>query len=94
MAGRKDERVPTELKLKLEKGEGTVRNVSASGIYFLTDLPLEEGQPVQLTLEFVGFPGGPLEVTCAARVVRIEPQGPTSGIAATISTFEFRRIGK
>ena len=94
MAGRKEERVPTELKLKLAGGEGTVRNVSASGIYFLTDVPLEEGQPVQLSLEFSDFPSGPLEVTCAARVVRIEKRGPTTGVAATISSFEFRRIGE
>jgi hypothetical protein len=93
VAGRKEERVPTELKLKLEGGEGTVRDVSASGIYFQTDVPLEKGQSVQLTLEFSDFPGGPLEVTCAARVVRIEKQGPTTGVAASISSFEFRRVG-
>lgn len=93
MSGRKEERVPTELPLKLEGGEGTVRNVSASGIYFLTDVPLTEGQPVDLKLEFRDFPSGPLEVTCIARVVRIEQQGGTKGVAAAISSFEFRRIG-
>ncbi len=93
MAGRKEERVPTELPVRLEGGEGTARNVSASGIYFLTDVPLREGQQVELTLEFSDFPSGPLEVTCDARVVRIEEQGASKGIAATISSFEFRRIG-
>ena len=94
MAGRKEERVPTEMKVKLEGGEGTARNVSASGIYFLTDVPLREGQPVALKLEFSDFPSGPLEVTCDARVVRIEKQGAVTGVAATISSFEFRRIGE
>lgn len=82
------------MKVKLEGGEGTARNVSASGIYFLTDVPLREGQPVELTLEFSDFPSGPLEVTCSARVVRLERQGATTGVAATISRFEFRRIGE
>lgn len=80
--------------LKLEGGEGRVRNVSASGIYFLTDVPLEKGQPVKLKLEFAAFPRGPLEVTCIARVVRIEDQGGTTGVAAHISRFEVRRIGE
>ena len=94
MAGRREERVPTELKVKLEGGEGTARNVSASGIYFLTDVPLRQGQPVELTLEFGDFPSGPLEVTCFARVVRLEKQGATTGVAATIGRFELRRIGE
>lgn len=94
VAGRKEERVPTELALRLEGGEGTVRNVSASGIYFLTDVPLSVGQPVELILEFTDFPSGLLEVTCIARVVRIEHQGATKGVAAAISSFEFRRIGE
>jgi hypothetical protein len=63
-------------------------------MYFLTDVPLREGQLVELTLEFTDFPSGPLEVTCAARVVRVEQQGGTTGVAVAISSFEFRRIGR
>lgn len=88
---RKEERVPTELKIKLEGGEGEVRNVSASGIYFLTEVPFSEGQPVKLKLEFSEFPSGPLEVTCIGHVVRVEQQGLKKGVAAAISSFEFRR---
>lgn len=92
MARRKEERVPADLALKLEGGQGRVRNVSASGIYFLTDVPLTEGQPVDLKLEFRDFPSGPLEVTCIGRVVRVEQQGAEMGVAAAISSFEFRRM--
>lgn len=89
---RKEERVPTELTVRLEGGEGRAQNVSASGIYFLTDVPLQMGQPVNLKFEFANFPGGPLEVTCIGRVVRIEQHGATTGVAASISSFEVRRV--
>ena len=92
MAGRKDERFGTDLKVTLEGGEGVVRNVSASGIYFVTDAALMEGQPVKFSLNFDHFPSGPIEVNCFARVVRVEEQGARSGVAVEISDFEFRRI--
>jgi hypothetical protein len=92
--GRKEERFLTQLPIKLEGGAGEVRNVSASGIYFVTDVALKEGQPVKFTLEFLDFPSGPLAVNCLARIVRLEEQGTRRGVAASISSFEFRRIAK
>ena len=92
MPGRKEERFGTELVVKLEGGEGIARNVSATGIYFVTDVALVEGQPVEFRLEFDNFPSGPVEVNCSARVVRIEQQGDKKGVAASISSFEFQRI--
>ena len=92
MAGRKDERFGTELTVKLEGGEGVVRNVSASGIYFVTDAALKEGQPVKFTLDFHNFPSGPIAVNCIARIVRVEERGSGKGIAAAISSFDFRRL--
>lgn len=90
--GRKEERFTTELPIKIEGGEGVVRNVSANGIYFVTDVALKEGQPVKFTLEFLDFPSGPLAVNCLARIVRVEEQGTGQGVGASISSFEFRRI--
>ena len=92
MAGRKDERFGTDLKVKLEGGEGVVRNVSASGIYFVTDVTLDKGQPVKFSLDFQNFPSGPISVNCIARIVRVEEQGTSRGVAAAISSLEFRRI--
>jgi hypothetical protein len=91
-SGRRDERFGTELTVQLEGGEGLVRNVSASGIYFVTDVTLKEGQPVKLRLDFQDFPSGPISVNCSARIVRVEEQGARKGVAAAISSFEFRRI--
>ena len=90
--GRKDERFPADLTVRLEGGEGAVRNVSASGIYFVTDVALKKGQPVKFRLDFEHFPSGPISVNCIARIVRVEEQGARNGIAAEISSFDFRRI--
>lgn len=93
--GRKEERFETELALRLAGGgEGVARNVSPSGIFFVTDAVLEAGQPVEFTLEFQDFPSGPVEVNCSARVVRVVEQGASWGIGAAIDSFEFRTLPK
>lgn len=94
VAGRRENRFETTLALRLEHGEGIVRNVSANGIYFVTDVALEEGARVSFTLEFANFPGGAIQVNCIARIVRVEQQGAKKGVAATINSFEFRRLPK
>ena len=89
---RREERYPADVTVKFEGGEGAVRNVSASGIYFVTDAELRERQPVKFSLIFENFPSGPISVTCIAQTVRVEEQGARRGVAAEISDFEFRRI--
>jgi PilZ domain len=91
---RKEERVETDLRLHFGEGEGVARNVSASGIYFLTNMAFKEGQRVKFTLEFMNFAGGAIEVKCIARIVRVEDeeQGAGHGVGAAISSFEFRRL--
>jgi hypothetical protein len=90
--GRKEERFAAELLIRFEGGEGVARNVSANGIYFVTEAALQVGQPVKFTLEFADFPSGPIAVNCVARVVRLEEQGARRGVGASISSFEFHRI--
>lgn len=92
VAGRKEERVFTDVRVAFAGGEGVARNVSASGIYFVTASSFEEGQPVELHIEFPDFPGGRLEVTCYGRVVRVAPQGTTRGVGVALASFEFRRV--
>lgn len=89
--GRKEERFQTELPVRFEGGEGVTRDVSANGVYFVTDAALELGQVVKFTMEFANFPDGPIVVNCVARVVRLE-KGTRRGVGTAISSFEFRRI--
>ena len=91
MPGRKEERFETELPIRLEGGEGVAHNVSANGIYFVTDAALQVGQAVKFTMQFRDFPGGPITVNCVARVVRLEELGTSRGVGASIRSFEFQR---
>lgn len=92
MPGRKEERFAAELPVRLEGGEGVAHNVSASGIYFVTGVALQVGQPVRFSLEFRDLPSGPIAVNCVARVVRLEERGARRGVGASISSFEFHRM--
>jgi PilZ domain len=94
VAGREEVRVATALRVTFAAGHGVTRNVSATGIYFVTDTVFAIGQSIKLHLEFADLPGGPLAVTCDGRVIRVESEGTAQGVAATIAKFEFRRISE
>ncbi len=49
MGARRDERFDSDLRIKLDRGDGRMRNVSASGIYFLTDVNLKPGESTVTT---------------------------------------------
>ena len=68
------------------------RNVSASGIYFVTEVRLMKGVPVSFTLDFKDAPGGPFRLKCEARVVRVEQLEGKFGVGAAISHYELQRI--
>ena len=92
---RAEERFKGPLRIKLSGGEGVVRDFSASGIYFVTDVALKAGQPVEFTLEFQNADAGPISANCIARIVRVEKEpGGMKGIAASINSIEFHRIQK
>jgi len=92
MAGRRDERFDSNLTIKLEQGEGVMRNVSASGIYFLTDAQLAPGELLRFSLDFTGEEIGVVHARCEARVVRIERRGAQLGVGAAFESIEFHRV--
>jgi hypothetical protein len=92
VAGRKDERFDSDLTIKLDGVEASLRNVSASGVFFLTAADLKPGEPLQFTLEFCGSEIGRVWARCEARVVRVEPHGRLRGVAAAFDSIEFRRV--
>jgi len=89
---RRHERFPSNLTIKFARGEGAVRDISAGGIYFITDVPLRAGQELNFTLRFPDAAGGPISATCTARVMRVERLGARYGIGASISRVDFRRL--
>ena len=92
MGARRDERFDSDLPIRLDLGDGVMRNVSASGVYFVTDVDLKPGQSLKFTLEFSGVHIGVISARCEARVVRVEPQGARKGVGAALESIEFHRI--
>jgi hypothetical protein len=92
MGARRHERFDSDFTVKLDHGEALMRNVSTSGVYFLTELEFKAGDPVNFTLEFPGEQAGAISARCLARVTRVEPDGAMNGIAAAFESIEFFRL--
>lgn len=94
MPGRKDERFASNFTIRLDRGDGVMRNVSASGVFFVTDVDLKPGDSVQFTLEFSSREIGMVAARCEAHVVRVEPQGALYGVGAAFDSIEFHRLAR
>lgn len=82
---RATQRIEVEVPVQLEQGSGVTRDVSLTGIYFVTEEPIEEGTRIRFTMEFeYVVPGRPLHMDCTAHVLRVEPVGNQRGVAAHI----------
>lgn len=92
MHAQREKRVQAALDVDLENGKGVTRDVSTSGIYFETEVPLAEGSPVSFTLNFNDSPGGPLRLKCEAIIVRVEKRDGKIGVAASIKEYKFERL--
>jgi len=86
---RTTQRIEVEVPVQLEQGTGVTRDVSLSGIYFVTEEPIEEGTRIRFTMEFeYVVPGRPLHLDCSAHVLRVESQEEGLGVAARIDDYK------
>jgi c-di-GMP-binding flagellar brake protein YcgR len=72
-------------------------NISQRGMFFLTDVPLKVGTPVEVTLRLPQEVAGKVssDVRCVARVVHVKPgSGPGGmlGIGLHIERYEAQSI--
>jgi len=77
--------------MALEQGTGIAKNISASGIYFETELPFSVGTALSFELSFDDLAGGPLRLTCEAMIVRVEQQDGKIGVGASIKDYKLQR---
>ena len=82
---REEERVPAARPVKLERGTGITRDVSASGVFFETDVELAAGSEISFAIELDG-PGGKMMFNCQGQIVRVEHRSGKVGVAAKIVT--------
>ena len=77
-----------ELRVEWDHHTGLTRDVSAGGVFFVTQEALSPGDPIALTLVFERLdPDHPLRLHCRGQVVRVEPYDGTSGIAVAITAY-------
>ena len=88
-AKRKEERVHAALPVDLGNGTGITRDVSASGMFFETDVNYAPGSEINFSIEIDG-PGGKMMFKCQGQIVRVERRDGKAGVAARIvaSTLE------
>ena len=90
-SARSYERVSTNLPVKMNgRAAGIARNVSTSGIYFETKLPIKSGRVIRFSLE-LDKPGGGYSLECTGEVVRIEKLDGNLGVAAKILESRLQR---
>ncbi|EJM48546.1 PilZ domain-containing protein [Pseudomonas sp. GM48] len=76
------EQVTLSLQL-IGGGNGVIRDISASGLYFETDSEQQVGSLIDFEIEF-DTPGGPMKFKAQGQIVRIEPQGGRSGVGVKL----------
>ena len=85
--GRGADRFDTELPVDIGGIHGLTRNISATGVYFESEMAQEPGSRVHFTVE-VNVRGEKLKLVCEGDVVRVGRNNGTSGIAARlVSSF-------
>lgn len=92
--------LPLEVKLQ-EAGSETrkpanVRDISATGVYFLLDRKLEPASKIEfyVRLNVEGSPKGGVLLHCVGSIVRVEPKDGDVGVAARIDRYRFVRPGE
>jgi len=80
---RKEDRINCEHPVNLGDTKGITRNISASGVYFVTNSFYMPGNLISFTVEF-DSPGGKLLLKCDGQVIRIEPRDGEVGVAVKI----------
>jgi hypothetical protein len=78
------------LTVELEHGTGRTRDISSSGMFFMTDQFFTLGQSIRFTLllEHVD-PSPSSHVQCQGTVVRVEPQEGHLGVAVAFTEYQF-----
>jgi len=93
-----DMRLPAAVRVaggQMDEFLTETQNVSARGVFFYLDRPVEEGSRVEVTMTFPPHVTltDPVRVRFTARVIRVEQPLPSAriGIAAVIEEYEFLR---
>ncbi len=87
---RREERVSAALPVDLGTATGITSDVSASGVYFETDVDYAPGSEIGFAIKLDGPRGKEMKFKCQGQIVRVEHRNGKVGVAAKIvaSTLE------
>ena len=83
---RQEERMSVRRPVRLNRGAGVTRNISASGVFFETNADYALGSKIIIAIELDGAQGEKVELICRAEIVRVELRGSKACVAAKIVT--------
>lgn len=87
---RRAERTAVDYRARFGNGEGVITNISATGLYLVTESLSPVGTLLRLNIDFPGLQCGDLLVR--ARVRRVDHLEGAFGIAMTIEGFAFATL--
>jgi hypothetical protein len=88
--GRQAQRYQLELMVELEHGTGRTRDISSSGMFFVTDQSFTPGQSIRFTLLVEHVDSSHLSrVQCQGVVVRVDSQNGHLGVAVAFTEYRF-----
>ena len=88
---RREVRVATELPVSVAGGAaGTTKNISASGVFFVTGADFAPGNVVSFSIELQSR-GEVMVLECSGEVVRVEHGAGMTGVAARILESRLER---
>lgn len=70
--------------VRLDRGTGVTRNISASGVFFETSVDYAVGSKISFAIEIEGPRGGKLMLRCQGEIVRVERRDGKVGVATKI----------
>ena len=88
MERRISKRIALEVPLKAGAATAMLRDISATGVYFITSGTYQVGDKISFSLEMKhAVPERPLHLRFVGHVTRMECLGEKIGIAATIEKY-------
>ena len=81
---RSEERVQATRPVNLDHGTGITRDISASGVFFETNMDCATGSEIGFSIEIDGPAGRKMMLKCQGLIVRVERRDGKIGVAARI----------
>ena len=84
MEKRREERMSVTRPVRLDRAAGVTRNISASGVFFETEVDYAVGSKIIFAIELDGPQGEKLDLITRGELVRVELRGGKMGVAVKI----------